>query len=193
MGVGVGHVKPCGKAVKKWRCLCVCGTLTDVATAKLNGGRTQSCGCLHKEVIRQTPKTHGMRDSREYQSWAHMKYRCHNPNYPRYALWGGRGITVCERWREDFSAFFADMGPCPAGMTIDRIDNNKGYEPGNCRWATPKEQANNLRTTRRVTFEGQEKTISEWAETWGCSRDAIKLRLKRGATFEAVAAALCPR
>lgn len=133
-----------------------------------------------------------MRKSREYQSWAGMKDRCLNTENPRFGLWGGRGITICDRWRDDFAAFFEDMGPAPEGKTIDRIDNNKGYEPGNCRWATPKEQANNLRTTRRFALGDQVKTISEWAEVWGCSRDAIKLRLKRGATFEAVAAALGP-
>ena len=116
-----------------------------------------------------------------------MRSRCYNPNTKKFHLWGGRGITVCDAWKNSFEAFYADMGEPPPGRTIDRIDNNKGYEPGNVRWATPIEQANNLRTTNKYFFNGETKTLTEWAIVFGCSRDAIKLRLKRKQTMEQIA------
>lgn len=189
---GVAAISLSGNRQRQWHCLCDCGEETLVRAAKLSGGHTKSCGCLQKEVMAEKMRTHGLRKTRAYRVWAHMKNRCYNTSYPRYNLWGGRGITVCEEWRDDFAAFFEAMGECPDGMSIDRIDNDRGYEPGNCRWATPSQQANNLRTTRRYSLEGVDGTLTEWAERWGCSRDAIKLRLKRGATFEVIAAALAP-
>lgn len=119
-----------------------------------------------------------------------MKDRCHNPKAPKFHLYGARGIAVCQEWRDSFGAFFAEMGECPAGMSIDRTDNDRGYEPGNVRWATPRQQSNNLRTTRHFTLNGIDGTLTDWAERWGCSRDAIKLRLRRGQSFADAAKAL---
>lgn len=116
-----------------------------------------------------------------------MKQRCFNTNSKKYPLYGGRGITMCEEWRNDFAAFYAYMGDPPPSTTIDRIDTNKGYEPGNVRWATPKQQANNLRCNVRIALGNKTHTMSEWADLFGCSRDAVKLRLRRGQTIEQVA------
>jgi len=118
-----------------------------------------------------------------------MKNRCYNTKDKRFHLWGGRNITVCDAWKNNFMAFYSYMGDPPPNTSLDRIDNNRGYEPGNVRWATPSEQSNNLRTTKTIDLLGVSKTITEWASEFGCSRDAIKLRLRRGQTIEHIAKA----
>lgn len=126
---------------------CDCGSTRTVYWDSLKSGRTASCGCLHKERVRAAGTKHGETShtgkSREYKAWISMKARCGNPNGPAYHRYGGRGITVCDEWVDDFAAFLAHVGRCPAAHTLDRIDNNKGYQPGNVRWATMKEQAQN--------------------------------------------------
>lgn len=134
-----------------WLCRCECGTLVSVAGGQLRKGRVRSCGCLNLDSLRAR-RTHGKTiggHHRVFRIWNAMKQRCHNPKQPHYERYGGRGITVCEEWRNSFEAFYRDMGdpPSPA-HSIDRIDNDRGYEPGNCRWATPLEQRHNRRDTR---------------------------------------------
>lgn len=122
--------------------------------------------------------THGLSETREYRIWGRMKARCSNPNLTDYALYGGRGISVCERWRSSFDAFIADMGDSPSGThSIDRIDGNGNYEPSNCRWATPKEQARHTSRTRYVTLGGVRMSLIEAVEMAGANYSAVQWRL----------------
>jgi hypothetical protein len=131
-----------------WLCACDCGNEAHADSAMLLDGRHRSCGCLKRERLIAQSTSHGAKPrsggSPTYNSWMNMLRRCTNPNHPRYADWGGRGITVCERW-QDFALFLADMGEKPSGTTLERMDNNGNYEPGNCTWATPAQQGRNTR------------------------------------------------
>jgi hypothetical protein len=141
-----------------WLCSCDCGATVVVRGTVLRNGHTRSCGCLKRELTsrrftgNKTRRHHvvhghttGRRASREYKSWAAMKQRCQNSNHEHYPYYGGRGITVCQRWLGSFENFLEDMGPRPEGRTLDRVDPNGHYEPDNCRWATPQEQRANRR------------------------------------------------
>lgn len=128
---------------KKALCRCECGIEKEIAIDRL-GGKTRSCGCLRREVAATLKASHGMADTKIYYIWADMVARCTRPTHARYVDYGGRGITVCEQWRK-FDGFYADMGDRPDGLSLDRKDNNAGYSPGNCRWATPSEQMKNRR------------------------------------------------
>jgi hypothetical protein len=149
----------------RWRCQCDCGTECLVGVTDLLHQHTRSCGCRRREVSRasmQGPQahwksvvTHGMSKTREYRAWQGAKKRCAaSPKAKCYPLYAGRGIHVAPEWTNDFGAFLAHIGPCPPGLTLDRIDTNGHYEPGNVRWATPEEQANNLRSNRVVMIDG---------------------------------------
>lgn len=118
--------------------------------------------------------------TKTYRRWIGMKSRCFNPREPNFENYGGRGITVCHEWRESYAVFLADMGECPAGMTLDRIDVNGNYEPGNCRWATPVEQGNNRRNNRLLTYGGKTRTIAQWTSELGFPDTILLNRLRRG-------------
>ena len=163
-----------------WECACDCGNSKVVRANSLRRGNTRSCGCI---VSEGNSTRHGQHRSKTYKIWSGMKQRClcvSNANFSRY---GGRGITVCERWLV-FENFIADMGEKPAGMSLDRIDNDGNYEPGNCRWATIKTQARNMRSNVRWTHNGECLTIAEWAERAGIDRTLLRNRVARGWSIE---------
>lgn len=124
--------------------------------------------------------TRGRATTPEFRSWCGMIQRCTDTNHVKYHRYGGRGIKVCDRWLQSFELFFEDMGPRPTGMTLDRINNDGHYEPGNCRWATNEEQANKRSTNRVIEHNGEKKTVSEWAQYIGISYSALQSRIERG-------------
>jgi hypothetical protein len=162
-----------------WLVRCECGQEKPVRGADLRSGHVTSCGCLSRP--------HGMFGTPEYSAWVAMIQRCTNPRNSQHRLYGGRGITVCERWAESFPAFLADMGPRPSAThSLDRYPNNStgNYEPGNCRWATQTEQARNKRTSHVLSVSGVSATIAEWAERTGLGPTTIRNRIYRGWTPE---------
>jgi hypothetical protein len=167
----------------RWLCACDCGNETAVLTLNLHRDRgTRSCGCLMREYQASGRGNwkHGAKRSPEYGIWCAMKQRCCNPRNPAFARYGGRGITICDHWLHSFAAFLSDMGPRPSPThSIDRIDNDQGYAPGNCRWATPTEQ--NLNTRQNVVLElaGQRLTLSQVAAATGLSVSRLHHRIKR--------------
>jgi hypothetical protein len=161
-----------------WRCVCQCGNEVTVVGGDLRSGRTASCGCGIVKATVARSRTHGQSGTRLYRIWCAMVTRTTNPNSERYADYGGRGITMCPEWRTSFEAFVRDMGSTYAdGLTIDRIDVNGNYEPGNCRWATYAEQSRNTRRSRRLTFRGQTKTVAEWNELLGLKPGVVLSRI----------------
>lgn len=180
-----GRLKVLGRAPNKtkgntqWFCKCDCGVVKITQGGALKNGRVLSCGCLHKE----TATKHGMEATPTYNAWAAMKSRCSNPKNKFYRDYGGRGITYCREW-ERFEQFFSDMGKKPAGMSLERIDNNAGYGPQNCKWATPKQQRRNTRANKFIEFRGSSKTATEWAEDLQMPVETIRSRLNLGWTIE---------
>jgi hypothetical protein len=173
-----------------WSCVCDCGARRDVAAKAMVAGDSQSCGCLAKERrlegTRRAKTTHGHTagaTSRTYRIWTNMVSRCTNPNFDSFKWYGGRGISVCDRWRK-FQNFLDDMGVAPDGKSIDRRETNGNYEPSNCRWATQTEQTNNTRRNRILTWNGRTYTQAQLAREVGVDQKLISERLKRGWTLE---------
>lgn len=162
-----------------WLCRCECGTMTTVARGELRKGSTKSCGCLRSSQGGDYKTT-------EYRSWKEMKRRCYNPRNSQYHLYGGRGIAICDRWRKSFVNFLADMGTKPfPEATIDRFpDMNGNYDPGNCRWATKREQSQNSRKARMLTYNGETLCLREWSRRIGITHSTLIARLERGWTLE---------
>lgn len=182
--VAIRHVgfSPHGKAL--WECKCDCGTIFTAIGSNLTSRSTKSCGCRKLEALHRRNFKHGMRHHPIYKSWCHMKERCLNPKMRDYRLWGGRGITICERWLA-FSNFSEDMLPTwKSGMEIDRRDNSGNYEPGNCRWVTSRVNSNNKRTNVFVSGFGQRHTVAEWSSIFGCSYAKLYHHLKMGRPLE---------
>lgn len=181
---GDDYAPPSGaRHVMRWLCRCDCGEERLHTGAILRAGRAKSCGCLRNDG--HAGATHGHsrvgRVVPEYNAWIKLKSRCENTSDRFFCDYGARGITVCDRWRHDFPAFLADMGPRPSPRhSIDRIDNARGYEPGNCRWATASEQARNTRRVHPVTAFGVTRILIEWQEATGIPAHVIRKRLRRG-------------
>lgn len=172
--------------VRVWLCECDCGVQTRVSTGCLTHGITKSCGCYQREQLRSRTIKHGMSRSNDptikamYGVWRAMQLRCRCDTDPAYHNYGGRGITMCDRWT-DFGNFVEDMGVRPSKMhSLDRIDNNGNYCPENCRWATRKEQNSNTRRNRWLEIDGELKTLAQWEDYSGVSDSTIAGRLARG-------------
>lgn len=192
-----------------WKCVCDCGNITTIQGHLLSTGKTKSCGCLNREKaaermrnlgkrhwkngLAEARKTenhgnyvHGKSNTRLYTIWTGMKQRCFNPNNRAYIDYGGRGITVCDEWKNDFQAFYdwAIKNGYADNLSIDRKDVNGNYEPSNCRWATDTEQQNNKSDNRIIEYKGESKTIRQWADEKGMSWTALHSRLKKGWSIE---------
>ena len=169
---------------RRLMCRCRCGNEKSVREEGLKRGSSTSCGCYRREAASARRTDHGMSQTPTYRSWSQMIRRCHNPIHHQYANYGARGVEVCPRWRKSFRNFLKDMGERLPGTTIDRINGRKGYFPKNCRWATPLEQSNNARTNVVVEYQGQKRTIAEWAAHAGMNYYTFWSRLRHGWDFE---------
>ena len=166
-----------------WRSRCECGEVRDVLAFQLVSGRSRSCGCLAGELaakrIKEQSVTHGLSRSRTHNCWCYLKQRTGNENNQAWADYGGRGIVIEDpRWFT-FDNFLADMGECPEGMTIDRINNERGYCKDNCRWSHSKEQGRNKRNNRILEHAGRRLCVAEWAEETGVSESLLRARINR--------------
>lgn len=166
----------------RWMFRCDCGTEKEINSRNVERALTRSCGCLQRQRAVETKTTHGHaargKLSAEYQAYRSMIARCYRPTNNRYDCYGGRGIRVCQRWRESFAAFLTDVGPRPSPKhSIDRIDNDGDYEPGNVRWAVRREQMQNRTCTLIVTAHGRAMTLPEAAEVSGIPYATLKARI----------------
>lgn len=169
-----------------WNCLCDCGNNGQVKTNELNLGASTKCKKCAMEYLKRINTTHGMTKTTEYNSWKGMIQRCTNPDDPSYKDWGGRGVTVCDRWLI-FSNFLEDMGEKPQpGLTIERKKNNLGYFKENCEWATKMEQSLNRRSTVLIEYKGEKMVQSHWARRFGVDPSSISQRLRKGVPFDEI-------
>lgn len=172
-------------------CKCECGTERVVNSYNLISGISKSCGCYHLDKCQQSIGKdnvnfkHGLAKTREYKIWVGLKNRCLNKKSENYSNYGGRGIHVCDEWLDSFDKFIADMGPRPSKKhQIERVDNDGPYSPENCIWALPLTQSNNKRNNRFVEFNGQSKTLAEWARKYSIPSDTLSYRIKIGWTMK---------
>jgi len=154
-----------------------CGIETWRQEIELMRARASSCACMKSENTTRLKTEHGMSHTKTHNAWLAMQERCYREACDSYPRYGGRGITVCDRWMESFVNFLEDMGEAPEGHSLDRIDNDGMYSPENCRWADPKTQANNTSVNTRIEFNGQSRTVAQWAEETGIGRTTIHYRL----------------
>lgn len=159
-----------------WLCICDCGGAAIVRASHLKRGETQSCGCLAREIAGGRVRTHGQSKTRTYKSWHSMRSRCSNANDPSYGEYGGRGIRVDRRWNW-FETFLSDMGERPAGCSLERIDFNGDYTPGNCVWATATTQNRNKRDNLVLVHDGRSQPLSAWAQEFGLADNVLRKRI----------------
>lgn len=173
--------------IRKFTFQCDCGAVVDKCLPNVIHGKTSSCGCYHLEVIKSQKPTlrHGLTNHPTHYTWREMRARCSNENHHAFKDYGGRGITVCDEWQNDFVSFYnwSIANGYKKGLSIDRKDNNLGYSPDNCRWATRKEQGNNTRDTIRISWDGEEHSVTTLCEKLGIDRTKIYWRLKKGVSI----------
>lgn len=169
-----------------WICRCECGNYTVVQGRNLRNGKSKSCGCFMRDYAKHAKTKHGLHKSRLYRIWYDMKKRCYSKTESTYEHYGGRGITICSEWLNDFMSFYswAMSNGYADNLTIDRIDVNGNYEPSNCRWATMKEQGNNKRTCIYLTHNNETHTLTEWAEITGLNPNTLYKRIRKGWSVE---------
>ena len=174
----------------QWDCLCDCGTFKTIIGSSLKTGLTRSCGCLNNETWETMITKHNLVRHPLYETWAGMNKRCTNPRSKNYCNYGGRGISVCARWKDSFPNFLEDMGEKPSSKySLDRINNDGNYEATNCRWATRSQQNLNKRTTKKITIHGEVKPLRDWFIYYGVSLNTYHARKKRGwSTLRALSA-----
>lgn len=171
-----------GEMSRMLECSCICGKRFIVRLTSVTNNLTRSCGCKRGFHARESRKISGFVPQRKYaarSSWRNMLNRCYNTKFHDYSNYGGRGISVCDRWRHSFSNFLSDMGERPEGCSLDRIDNNGNYSPENCRWETRKNQNRNKRTNFILTFRGESACFMDWCERLGVHHNTLHNRLKR--------------
>ena len=171
------------RGIPQWLCRCSCGNEGVVRAGILKSGQSRSCGCLNLEIRSricvERNTTHGMSGSRTHRIWCNIFTRCENKKALSYAKYGAKGVSICAQWRT-FENFLTDMGKCPSPRhTIDRVNPKGNYEPGNCRWATMKQQQNNRSNNRKITFNGRTMTLQQWADKTGIDRKTISGRIDR--------------
>lgn len=164
----------------RWLCQCDCGNKCIVQAGALKSGNSKSCGCLHRDRV----TTHGQTKARLHTIWSSMKRRCNNANCKEYRWYGGKGIKVCQEWKDSYEAFrdWANTHGYADNLTIDRIDGNRDYEPNNCRWITLSEQQRNKETTHLLTYKGVTKPLITWAEELGLNKYTVRGRVEYGWT-----------
>lgn len=170
-----------------WTCKCDCGNIVTVESNKLRTGHTTSCGCKLRKVLIERNTTHGKSHTRLYRIWGLMKDRCNNPRTPCFERYGARGIHVCDEWKNFYPFYqWAISNGYSDHLSIDRIDNSKGYSPDNCQWTDAKTQNNNTRKNHFIDFDGYHKTISEWAEFLHIPVYSIQNRLRHSSDSKVI-------
>lgn len=164
-----------------WLCVCKCGTEKPVIMGSLQKGRSKSCGCATIQMRTEKTRKHGMAGTPTYKSWHQMHQRCAGKHGHEHYV--NKGIEVCKRW-SDFENFFADMGPRPAGTTLDRIDGSKDYSPENCRWATLEQQANNKSSNRKEFVQGELLSVAQAARKYNKHISGVRHRVRKGMSLE---------
>ena len=165
-----------------WTCKCDCGSTKIILGSSLTHGYTTSCGCYNREILRNKQLKHDKSNTKLYKVWQAMKTRCYNENFIYYSNYGGRGIKMCDEWKNNFAAFcsWSIANGYEDGLTIDRINVDGNYEPSNCRWITRTQQNNNMRKNIFIEYNGKKQTITEWATELNLNRTALYYRIKRG-------------
>lgn len=190
-----GFIRRGRMGVQLWLCRCDCGNIVGCVATKMKAGKKTSCGCALREKNRILNTKHGHGSQRvgrspEYQSWRSMRERCLNPNHSQFRYYGGRGVSICERWltgtdgATGFECFLRDMGPRPPSKTLDRIDGHGNYEPLNCRWAVAKRQIRNRSNSVSVSIGGVQHNLADYCESKNLDIRIVRIRLQSGATDE---------